>query len=165
MDRIGRILDWQAGIATVEVGRNQECASGSCADCHASEADRTRFQVPWGKRPVLGIRVLVRSQTEVFRLIRWLGGLAVFCLTLAVAVWLVPAAGEVGAAQRGSILAGLVLAGAAWKLLRSWARSRPQFRVIPLGRRFAALETAPPADRRESPRFVSETEVTRWDRH
>ncbi len=168
MDRIGRILEWQAGVATVEVGRNQECASGSCADCHASAADRTRLQVPWKEQPVLGLRVLVKPRGEVFRLVRWLGALAVFCLTLFLAVWIVPVAAEAGAAQRVSILAGLFFAAVAWRFLRAWARKRPQFRVIPLERPFtsrrAAAQAAAQPESPESSQFVSEAEVTRWDR-
>lgn len=130
MDRIGKILQWRNGVATVEVGKNQECAAGSCADCHAMASDRWVLQVRRRDPCSIGQKVLVKPRRNIHKLIQWAGFLCAFSLVLAFATWLVPGAEQDGPEQRIAILVGIAFGGAVWKMVRLWARGWPQFRIV-----------------------------------
>jgi hypothetical protein len=149
MDRIGRILDWRDGIATVEVGRNQECARGSCADCHASDADRWVFQVPWKEPWRKGQKVLVKPRGSLYRFLQWGGFLLAFSLSLALLTWLIPGAAREGPEQRISILVGIVFGAAMWKMIQLRARGLPRYRVVALESPRERLTLLMPGEERE----------------
>ncbi|MBI4583650.1 MAG: hypothetical protein HY717_06480 [Planctomycetes bacterium] len=193
MDRVGRIIDWQLGVATVEVGLHQECVSGSCSDCHASAAGKIAIQVPWQRPYVIGQRVLVRENRGAFRSLQWLAFLLAFGAVLAAAQALFPqvktaamaaagaglgagesAGGEAAspAALRATILAGLALGFLSGYGVKSWARRQPQHKVEALdsAAKFlaasgSALRTrgTPLSGRKQAAGFVGLDEIERVD--
>jgi hypothetical protein len=177
MDRVGRIIDWQQGVATVEVGLHQECVSGSCSDCHASAAGKISIQVPWQRPDVLGQRVLVREKRGAFRSLEWLAFLLAFSVVLAAAQALFPqvrpAAGAgIGAALRATILAGLALGFLSGYGVKSWARRQPQYKVEALDSALKFLDASgspwrtrgtPLSGRKKTAGFVSLDEIQRGE--
>ncbi len=131
MERIGRILRWADGVATVEVGKAQQCLSGSCADCHAGEGEKWTLEVPWSRPFHLGQRVMVKPRKGLSRAFRWGCCLAVFCLVLEAGDAFFPG-GRGGAEERWAVVLGIALGLAVWEVLRRAARGRPKYRVVPL---------------------------------
>ena len=133
MDRVGKIIEFNKDVATVEVGLDQECVSGSCSDCHAAGDGKWIFTVPWKHACTLGQRVRVRERRGLFRLLAWIGFLVGFCVVLALGQSISAAARSEGSVeQRLMVVLGLLIGVAAWSCVRAWAKRQPQFRVEPL---------------------------------
>lgn len=133
MDRVGKIIEFDNQVATVEVGLEQECVSGSCSDCHAAGDGKWIFTVPWRHACTPGQRVRVRERRGVFRLVAWVGFLVGFCVVLLLGQSISDSARSDGSVeQRLMVVLGLLVGIAAWCGARAWSKRQPQFRVEPL---------------------------------
>ncbi len=167
MDRIGRVVSWDGSTATIEVGLQDECVSGSCSDCHAAAAEGMWvLEVPWRRPATVGERVLVKERRPFFRLLCWTMFLVGFCVVIGLGQALLESTRADGSgAQRGLVVSALAVGVGAWLGTRQWSRRRSQFRV-------QALEQNP-LDGGFTPRrrggarrqpFVSIDSVRRMDR-